>query len=276
MRELRRGGSRPGSRGCRTCCAVRGRGLMLACELDVAAPEVVRRALLEQRLVVNATGPTTRAPAAAARSIGAAEIDEALARLAARARRAEPCSARSATASSSTTIPGGSTSTPSTPTSAASPTGAAGARARSCERAICAARARVVGLYHDGAQVGFARAVSDGATVAYLADVYVLARLPRSRARPGARARDRSTGESLPGRALAAAHGRRPAAVREARLRDRAADLPIDGSAAGRRPPPRQAGREVGRQAPRLRARLGTGRARLATRQPRLRPGRLA
>jgi GNAT superfamily N-acetyltransferase len=33
---------------------------------------------------------------------------------------------------------------------------------------------RVVGLYHDGAQVGFARAVSDGATVAYLADVYVL------------------------------------------------------------------------------------------------------
>ena len=39
--------------------AVRGRGLMLACELDISAPEVVRRALLEQRLVVNATGPTT-------------------------------------------------------------------------------------------------------------------------------------------------------------------------------------------------------------------------
>ena len=39
--------------------SVRGRGLMLACELDVPAPEVVRRALLEQRLVVNATGPTT-------------------------------------------------------------------------------------------------------------------------------------------------------------------------------------------------------------------------
>jgi GNAT superfamily N-acetyltransferase len=33
---------------------------------------------------------------------------------------------------------------------------------------------RVVGLYLDGAQVGFARAVSDGVTVAYLADVYVL------------------------------------------------------------------------------------------------------
>jgi acetylornithine/N-succinyldiaminopimelate aminotransferase len=38
---------------------VRGRGLMLACEIDLSAPEVVRRALLEQRLVVNATGPTT-------------------------------------------------------------------------------------------------------------------------------------------------------------------------------------------------------------------------
>ena len=37
---------------------VRGRGLMLAIELD-GAPELVRRALLEQRLVLNATGPTT-------------------------------------------------------------------------------------------------------------------------------------------------------------------------------------------------------------------------
>src|SRR5208283_490791 len=33
--------------------SVRGRGLMLACELDVPAPEAVRRALLEQRLIVN-------------------------------------------------------------------------------------------------------------------------------------------------------------------------------------------------------------------------------
>jgi len=39
--------------------AVRGRGLMLACEIDLPAPEVVGRALLEQRLIVNATGPTT-------------------------------------------------------------------------------------------------------------------------------------------------------------------------------------------------------------------------
>ncbi|HEY2768450.1 MAG TPA: acetylornithine/succinylornithine family transaminase [Solirubrobacteraceae bacterium] len=39
--------------------AVRGRGLMLACELDIPAPELVRELLLEQRLVANATGPTT-------------------------------------------------------------------------------------------------------------------------------------------------------------------------------------------------------------------------
>jgi GNAT superfamily N-acetyltransferase len=38
-----------------------------------------------------------------------------------------------------------------------------------------AGSARVVGLYHDGRQVGFARAVSDRTTIAYLADVYVLA-----------------------------------------------------------------------------------------------------
>ena len=33
---------------------------------------------------------------------------------------------------------------------------------------------RIVGLYHDGAQVGFCRALSDDASIAYLADVYVL------------------------------------------------------------------------------------------------------
>jgi predicted acetylornithine/succinylornithine family transaminase len=38
---------------------IRGRGLMLAFDLDVDAPEASRRALLEQRLVVNATGPVT-------------------------------------------------------------------------------------------------------------------------------------------------------------------------------------------------------------------------
>jgi ribosomal protein S18 acetylase RimI-like enzyme len=34
--------------------------------------------------------------------------------------------------------------------------------------------ARVVGLYHDNRQIGFTRTVSDGASLAYLADVYVL------------------------------------------------------------------------------------------------------
>jgi len=33
---------------------------------------------------------------------------------------------------------------------------------------------RVVGLYKDGAQIGFCRAASDGVSFAYLADVYVL------------------------------------------------------------------------------------------------------
>jgi GNAT superfamily N-acetyltransferase len=41
------------------------------------------------------------------------------------------------------------------------------------ERAIRGS-ARVVGLYRGAEQIGFARAVSDGATIAYLADVYVL------------------------------------------------------------------------------------------------------
>jgi predicted acetylornithine/succinylornithine family transaminase len=39
--------------------SVRGRGLMVAADLDRSAPNVVRRALLEQRLVINATGPQT-------------------------------------------------------------------------------------------------------------------------------------------------------------------------------------------------------------------------
>jgi hypothetical protein len=34
--------------------------------------------------------------------------------------------------------------------------------------------ARVVGLYHEGRQIGFTRTVSDGTSVTYLADVYVL------------------------------------------------------------------------------------------------------
>jgi acetylornithine/N-succinyldiaminopimelate aminotransferase len=61
---------------------VRGRGLMLACELDVPAPAVARRALLEQRLIVNATGPTTLRMLPPL-TIGPGEVDDALARLAA-------------------------------------------------------------------------------------------------------------------------------------------------------------------------------------------------
>jgi acetylornithine/succinyldiaminopimelate/putrescine aminotransferase len=60
--------------------SVRGRGLMLACELDTSAPEVVRRALLEQRLVLNATGPST-VRLLPALIVSEREVDEALARL---------------------------------------------------------------------------------------------------------------------------------------------------------------------------------------------------
>jgi predicted acetylornithine/succinylornithine family transaminase len=60
--------------------SVRGRGLMLACEVDVPAPDVVRRALLSERLIVNATGPTT-VRLLPPLTIGPSEVDEALARL---------------------------------------------------------------------------------------------------------------------------------------------------------------------------------------------------
>jgi predicted acetylornithine/succinylornithine family transaminase len=61
--------------------AVRGRGLMLACELDVPAPAVAREALLGQRLVVNATGPTTLRLLPPL-TIAEDDLDEGLARLA--------------------------------------------------------------------------------------------------------------------------------------------------------------------------------------------------
>jgi acetylornithine/succinyldiaminopimelate/putrescine aminotransferase len=61
--------------------AVRGRGLMVGADLEQAnAPEVAQRALLEQRLVFNATGPATlrfEPPLI----VGEGEIDDALARL---------------------------------------------------------------------------------------------------------------------------------------------------------------------------------------------------
>ncbi len=60
--------------------SVRGRGLMLAAEVDVSAPEVARRALLGERLIVNATGPTT-IRLLPPLTVSEAEIDEGLARL---------------------------------------------------------------------------------------------------------------------------------------------------------------------------------------------------
>jgi GNAT superfamily N-acetyltransferase len=47
-------------------------------------------------------------------------------------------------------------------------------RAREEQERLVREAQRVVGVYHEGRQVGFARAVSDGASVTYLADVYVL------------------------------------------------------------------------------------------------------
>jgi acetylornithine/N-succinyldiaminopimelate aminotransferase len=52
---------RAGLSGLPGVAAVRGRGLMVGIDLapDRSAPEIAQRALLEQRLVVNATGPAT-------------------------------------------------------------------------------------------------------------------------------------------------------------------------------------------------------------------------
>jgi acetylornithine/N-succinyldiaminopimelate aminotransferase len=61
---------------------IRGRGLMIAFDLDVDAPEIVRRALLEQHLIVNATGPVT-VRLLPPLVIGEAEVEDCVARLAA-------------------------------------------------------------------------------------------------------------------------------------------------------------------------------------------------
>ena len=47
-------------------------------------------------------------------------------------------------------------------------------RPKETQDALVDGAARVVGLYHEDRQVGFARAVSDGHVQSYLADVYVL------------------------------------------------------------------------------------------------------
>jgi acetylornithine/succinyldiaminopimelate/putrescine aminotransferase len=61
---------------------IRARGLMVAADVDADAPAVVRRALLEQHLILNATGPGTlrMLPPLV---VTDAEIDDALDRLAA-------------------------------------------------------------------------------------------------------------------------------------------------------------------------------------------------
>jgi GNAT superfamily N-acetyltransferase len=48
-------------------------------------------------------------------------------------------------------------------------------REREVQDALIEGAARVVGLYLEGRQVGFSRAISDGHVQSYLADVYVLA-----------------------------------------------------------------------------------------------------
>ena len=65
----------------------------------------------------------------------------------------------------------------------------AGGRPREVVEDLVRGPTRVVGLYHASDQVGFARVVSDGHTLAYLADVYVLPGAPRARARRRARPR---------------------------------------------------------------------------------------
>ena len=59
---------------------IRARGLMLAADVAADAPEVARRALLEQHLIINATGPSTLRLLPPL-IVSEAEIDEALSRL---------------------------------------------------------------------------------------------------------------------------------------------------------------------------------------------------
>jgi predicted acetylornithine/succinylornithine family transaminase len=82
LRSVREQGERlaEGLRELPQVATVRARGLMVAADVDADAPELARRALLEQRLVINATGPGTLRflPPLV---VSAAEIDDALGRL---------------------------------------------------------------------------------------------------------------------------------------------------------------------------------------------------
>jgi acetylornithine/N-succinyldiaminopimelate aminotransferase len=66
---------------------VRQRGLMVAFDIDGGAPDLVRRALLEERLVLNATGPDT-VRMLPPLTVSDAECDDALSRVAASLRAA--------------------------------------------------------------------------------------------------------------------------------------------------------------------------------------------
>ncbi len=59
---------------------VRGMGLMNAIDIEGNAPELVRRALFEQRLIVNATGPAT-IRLLPPLIVGEPELDDAVGRL---------------------------------------------------------------------------------------------------------------------------------------------------------------------------------------------------
>jgi acetylornithine/succinyldiaminopimelate/putrescine aminotransferase len=61
---------------------VRSRGLMVAADVEADAPDIARRALLEQRLIINATGPGTLRLLPPL-IVTEAEVDEALSRLSA-------------------------------------------------------------------------------------------------------------------------------------------------------------------------------------------------
>ena len=199
--------------------AVRGRGLMLACELDVHAPAVV-----QPRAARAATGRErhradhaaaaaaaddrrgrrrggARAAGAGARGLSGAA--RASGRLRARRRSQPHRRGRRARVHQPRVLLG-----PRAP-----------ARARRANRST--APRRVVGLYRRRPRRSASRsAVSDGVIVAYLADVYVL---PAYRGRGLGLALVREIveggGADCVGCALAAAHRRRPGPVREARFR---------------------------------------------------------
>ena len=60
--------------------SARGSGLLIACDIAGDAPEITRRALLEERLVINATGPSTLRFLPPL-TVSDAEIDDAMTRL---------------------------------------------------------------------------------------------------------------------------------------------------------------------------------------------------